>query len=494
VSDGSQRLGNLVSRAGPRWASDAVSAGPDPLGLDVERLRALGHLLVDRLADHRAALADTPVVRCAPAEQLERRLGGPLPEGAALDDLESLLELLAVDGLGNMQLGSHPRFFARVPSPASGVAILAEWLATGMNSIAASWGGGSGPTQLELISLRWLAQLLGLEQHTEGVLVSGGSIGNLTALVAARHAGYTGRVLVSDQTHASVTRALRIGGWTDEQLCLIPARDRFRWRAEDVEAALEPGDQGRAVIIATAGTTNTGAVDPLAELGELAQRHDLWLHVDGAYGAPAAACQAGRAALAGLERADSLTLDPHKWLFCPYDIGAVLMRRPGVLEACYGMAPEYLRDVTSSATGEVDLRNRSPELSRRARGAKLWLTLRAHGRRAIVDAIARGIELAEQVQALLEADRRWEVVSPAQLAVICFADRQLDGEAHFRAAHAVSADGFASLGCTELAGRTVYRLCLINPATTLQDVSQTLALLRAAAERDGASAVSGGQG
>jgi len=455
-----------------------VSSTSDSLGLDHERLRALGHLVVDRLADHLAGLRDTPVVRCADPEQLEQRLGGPLAEEGSEAELEQLLELLADDGLSNMQLGAHPRFFARVPSPASGVAILAEWLASGMNAIAASWGGGSGPTQLELVSLRWLAQLLGLEEHTEGVLVSGGSVGNLTALAAARHAGYDGRVLLSDQTHASVRRALRIGGWREDQICLIPARERFRWRAADVEAALGSADDGRAIIVATAGTTNTGAVDPLEQLGELACRRDLWLHVDGAYGAPAAACQAGRAALAGLGRADSLTLDPHKWLFCPYDIGAVLVRRPGLLEACYAIAPEYLREVTSSSAGEVDLRNRGPELSRRARSAKLWLTLRTYGRRAIADAIARGIALAEEVEALLRSDPRWEVVSPAQLAVICFADRKLDDAAHARAARAVNADGYAAVGCTELAGRIVYRLCLINPATTLQDVAQTLRRLR----------------
>jgi aromatic-L-amino-acid decarboxylase len=453
----------------------------DPLGLDVERFRELGHLLVDRVAEHWAQIDDAPVVSVAGPEAIAA-LSGALEEQP--QDIEELLETLAEDALAHMQHGAHPRFFTRVPSPASFAGILGEWLALGYNAIASSWAGGSGPSQLELVVLEWIRQLLGMPAQTEGVLVSGGSLGNLTALAAARSAGYSGRAYISDQTHASVRRALGMLGLGAEEIVLVPATDRHRWSGEELEAAILAEDRGRAIVIATAGTTNTGAVDRLDALADVCRERDLWLHVDGAYGAPAAFCEAGRAALQGIERADSLTLDPHKWLFQPYDIGCVLVRRAGALQACYGIDPEYLRDVRSLDAERVDLRDRGPELSRRARAAKLWLTLRAHGAGAIREAIARSIALAEAAQARLEQDPYWELVTPAQLGIVTFAAVGLSGPEHLERARRLTASGFAAVSCTELGGRTVYRLCLINPRTTLDEVQETLRRLAAAGAAD----------
>jgi glutamate/tyrosine decarboxylase-like PLP-dependent enzyme len=449
----------------------------DVLGLDVERFRELGHRLVDRVADHWAELDAGPVLREARAAELSS-LGGPAPGGPG--DVEGLLEQLAGEALGNMQNAAHPRFFARVPSPASFTGILGDWLSTGYNAIAASWSGGSGPSALELTVVDWIRELMGFPVDAEGVLVSGGSLGNMTALAAARHAGWDGGVYISDQTHASVLRGLRALGFAPSQVHVVPAMDRFRWNVDDVSAAVAAGDRGRGIIVATAGTTNTGAVDPLDALADLCAERDLWLHVDGAYGAPAALTPAGQAALRGMGRADSLAIDPHKWLFQPYDIGCVLVRRPGALEACYTMNPEYLRDVLATAEEEVDLRNRGLELSRRARAVKLWLTFKTHGTRAIADAIGRCIELAERVQSALQDDPYFEVVTPAQLAVVTFAARGLSSAEHIKRALAVTSGGFAAVSCTELDGRSVYRLCLINPRTTLGDVTDTLARLKSA--------------
>lgn len=443
----------------------------DPLGLSVERFRELGHQLVDRVADHWAGLDGVPVVRGADRDSLAV-LAGPVPEEPG--DIEELIEVLAAVALSNMQNSAHRRFFTRVPSPASFAGILGEWLGVGYNGVAASWGGGAGTSELELVVVEWLARLMGFPPETEGVLVSGGSIGNMTALAAARAAGYGEAVLLSDQTHASIGRALRLLGFAGDQIRVVPARDRFRWAIEDVLAAVGDGDRGRATVIATAGTTNTGACDPLDRLADLCAERDLWLHVDGAYGAPAALTDSGRAVMRGLERADSLTIDPHKWLFQPFDAGVALVRRPGALEACFTINPEYLRDVLTGTDGGVDFRNRGPELTRRARAVKVWLTLRAHGTRAIAEAIARSIALAEEVQGVLESDARWEVVTPAQLGVITFGCVGLTGPEHVERARLVTAGGYAAVSCTELDGRTVYRLCLINPLTTLADVRETL--------------------
>lgn len=454
---------------GPPTAPDRAG---DPLGLSAERFRELGHQLVDRVADHWAEMDQRPVIQEADRESLAA-LSGPVPQEPG--EIEELIELVAEHALANMQNASHPRYFARVPSPGSLSGILGEWLGVGYNAIASSWAGGSGTAQLELVVIEWLRQLMGFPPGTEGVLVSGGSIGNLTALAAARAAGYDGTAFLSDQTHSSIARDLRLLGLVGEQIRMVPARDRHRWAIGDVRRALRADrGEGRGIVIATAGTTNTGACDPLDALADLCAEHDLWLHVDGAYGAPAAMTEAGRAVLSGLERADSLTLDPHKWLFQPFDVGCVLVRRAGALEACFTMNPEYLRDVRTETTGQVDLRNRGPELSRRARAIKLWLTLKAHGTRAVADAIARSITLAEDVQALLQSDPRWEVVTPAQLGVITFAEVGLSGPEHVERAALLTASGFAAVSSTELDGRTVYRLCLINPLTTLGDVRETL--------------------
>ncbi|MDE3134915.1 MAG: pyridoxal-dependent decarboxylase [Acidobacteriota bacterium] len=446
----------------------------DPLGLGVERFRALAHGVVDRVADHWAELDAAAVVGRADATALAA-LSGPAPR--APGDIEELLQVLATQALPNMQHAAHPRYFARVPSPASLTGILGDWLGIGYNAIASSWSGGSGPSQLELLVVDWLRELIGLPPGAEGVLVSGGSLGNITALAAARAAGYDGSVLLSDQTHASIGRGLRVLGYAREQITVIPTGADYRWEAGAVRAAIGERNRGRAIVIGTAGYTNTGGVDPLDELGELCGAFDLWFHVDGAYGAPAALAPSGAAALVGIERADSLTLDPHKWLFQPYDLGCVLVRRAGALEACFAISPEYLRDVQSTDVEEVDMHNRGLELSRRARAVKLWLTLASHGTDAIAAAIERSIVLAQQVQALLERDPEWEIVTPAQLGVITFARRRLDGPGHAERARRLTESGFAAVSCTELRGGTVYRLCLINPLTTLDDVTATLARL-----------------
>lgn len=445
----------------------------DSLGLEVERFRELGHLLVDRVADHWEALGSLPAVREADPEAL-RTLSRPLPvEGA---DIEELLAILADHALSNMQQAAHPRYFARVPSPASFAGILGDWLSVGYNAIAASWAGGSGPTQVELVVLDWLRELMGFPPGTEGILVSGGALGNLTALATARAAGYDGAVFISDQTHDSIKRTLALLGVPAAQIRVVPTGPQLRWEASAVEAAIDEADSGRAILVATAGTTNTGAVDPLPQLADLCATHDLWLHVDGCYGAPAAVTDSGRALLRGIERADSLTLDPHKWLFQPYDIGCVLVRRSGALEVCYASNPEYMRD--AQATGaQVDFRSRGPEYTRRARAVKLWLTLSAYGTAAIVEAISGCMRLAEAAQSLLEDDPRWTVVTPAQLGVITFADRGCSPAEHVARARRLTEDGFAAVSCTELRGQTVYRLCLINPLTTLADVRETLARL-----------------
>ena len=410
----------------------------------------------------------------ADARDLRRQLGGEIPEHPG--SIERAMDLLADVALSAMQHGEHPRYFARVPGPASFPAILGDWLATGMQSMAASWGGGAGPTTVELVVVEWLRQLIGLPSGTEGILQSGGSMANLTALLVGIGDRDDAVVYCSDQTHSSVIRAFGILGIPAERVRVIasdedlrlPMREVRRHVVADRDVGLRP-----AILVANAGTTNTGAVDPLEELADLRDEFGCWLHVDGAYGGPAAITAVAAPLFSGLARADSVVLDPHKWLFQPYDIACVLVTRPGALDARFTMNPEYLRNVTAD-DGEVDLRNRGPELSRRGRALKIWLTFHAYGITRLRVAIEAGILMAEYAEGLLKRDARWQVTTGAQLGIVTFAWADGSDADHYAGAAELTDSGYAALTTTTIRGRTVFRMCIINPDTTQEDVSGTL--------------------
>jgi aromatic-L-amino-acid decarboxylase len=438
------------------------------LSLDPEELRRLGHRVVDALVDHVANGGDEAPLLTRSPEELRAAIGGPPPDGPG--DADAAIDALLEHVLPSMQHGDHPRFFARVPSPSNAVSVLGDWLGDAFNVIATSWVGASGPATVELTVLDWLRDWTGLPEGTEGILVSGGSVGSLTALATARDASGRGVVaLCSDQTHSSVKRALRLLGVEARVLETDP---EFRLRVEDVAA-----HDGPAIVIATAGTTNTGAVDPLGELADLCAERGWWLHVDGAYGAPAVLTERGRAALGGLDRADSLVLDPHKWLFQPLEIGAVLVRRSGALRNTFAMFPEYLRDSGAGEGDEVAFRDRGPQLTRGSRAIKLWLSLHVFGLDAFRAAIDRGIDIAERAQALIEATPGFEIVTPAQLGVVTF---RVPGDPD-AVADRVTADGYAAPSTTVLRGETVLRLCTINPRTTDAELEETIQRIAAAA-------------
>ena len=433
------------------------------LSLPPDEMRRLGYRVVDRIVEHFENVGELPPIRVGDAAELRATLGGPPPEQPG--DPDTALDALFEQVLPFIQHPDHPRFFARIGSPGNFPAVLADTAASGFNVFAGSWTGGSGPATVELVVLDWLRSICGLPEGADGVLVSGGSVASLVALTAARTARFGKRapedavVYVSSEGHASIPRALRVLGLQCE---VVPARDDHRLHAEDVRAAIE-ADRDRIpfCVVATAGTTSTGAVDPLQDLAGLG----LWLHVDGAYGAPAVLA----GAVSGLEHADSLVLDPHKWLFQPYEIGCVLVRERGVLERTFALGgAAVLRDV---AGGEVNFRDRSVQLTRTSRALKLWLSIRVFGLAAFREAIAHGIALAEHAEATLRARPGWEVVSPAQLAIVCF---RREGVDQTLMAAAMVEDGYAAPSTTELGGRVALRLCTINPRTTFEEIERTI--------------------
>jgi glutamate/tyrosine decarboxylase-like PLP-dependent enzyme len=470
----------MSSKRAERRATVPLSELPaDVLSIDPDEMRRLGYWVVDRVVAHFERGDEGPAVRVGDPRELREALGGEPPSEP--EDPQAAMQALVDVALSHMQHGDHRRYFARVPGPSSFPAVLGEWLGTGHQGIAASWAGGSGPATVELIVCEWLASLIGLPETTEGVLLSGGSMANITGLVAVRSVMGAGVAYLSDQAHSSIGRGLRSLGWSDDEICVLPSDAQLQLPVDALRETITGHRRAGyrpLVVAATAGTTNTGTVDRLDELADLCAEQDLWLHVDGAYGGPAALCEPGREALAGIERADSVVLDPHKWLFQPYDIGCLLVTHPGVLARAYTMNPEYLLDVTARP-GEVDLRNRSLELTRRSRALKLWLTIRTYGTARLRQAIERGIALAEHAEHLMHADPFWEVVTPARLGVITFAAANATSEDHRQAAAALADDGYAALTTTALQGRSVLRLCTINPRTTADDLAGTLQRLAA---------------
>lgn len=453
----------------------------DVLAVDPEQMRELGYWVVDRTIEHLLEVDHKPAICESSPQELSTSLGtqAPMQPTPLLDDLT----LLADAVLANQQHGDHSRYFARVPSPSSFPAILADWLGTGMLSVASSWAGGSGPTAVELLVGDWLRDALGLPPTCESVLQTGGSMANITAFIVARHERGAGVFYCSDQTHSSLPRGLRSIGVEPPDIRVLPTDSGFRLDPATLRAAIEADTaQGRRPLmaIATAGTTNTGAVDDLAAIADVCAEFGIWLHVDGAYGGPAALTEAGRALMHGLDRVDSFVTDPHKWLFQPYGIACVFIRSQGALERTFAMHPEYLADLTSD---QPDLHNRSLELSRPGRALRLWLTLRSYGLPTIAQAIARGIALAEFAQALIDEDPVFETVTPAQLGIVTFAIAGADDAAHRSAAAQVNASGVAAVSTTILKGRTVLRLCIINPRTTTEDLERTIGGLREAALR-----------
>ena len=274
---------------------------PDTLGMSVAEMRRLAHWVVDRVVDHFEHGDEGHPIRVGSPLELRSWLGGRPPD--APGDPDEALRILVDVALANMQHGDHPRYFARVPGPSSFAGVLGDWLGTGFNAIAASWAGGSGPATVELVVLEWLRQLVGLPEGTEGVLSSGGSLANATALIVARNITGPGVAYLSDQTHASIERGLTAVGFLPDHIRILPTDPDYRMDLvalqeavrEDRAAGLRPG-----FVVATAGTTNSGAVDPLDDLADFCSAEGIWFHVDGAYGAPAALCERGQAALGGL--------------------------------------------------------------------------------------------------------------------------------------------------------------------------------------------------
>ena len=456
-----------------------------PLAMGVEAMRRAGYATVDALVARLADPEADPVLRRADAAEMRSRLGGPPPEQPG--DYGAVLARVIADVLPYAARTDHPGYLAFIPSFTTWPAALAELTAAAANPYCGAWMEAAGAAQVELEVIDWFRSWLGLPAGTAGVLVSGGSAANLTALLVAREAAggpsAESVVYVSDQAHSSLARTARAMGLRPQQVRVLPTDDRWRLSPGTVAAAIRADrDAGRVpfALCASAGSTNAGAVDPLGDLADVCTAEGLWLHVDAAYGGFAALTPKGRAVLAGIDRADSVTLDPHKWLYQPMECGCVLVRDGARLERTFAIHPDYLDGDAAQGAGEVNFADRGLQLSRGFRALKVWVTVHTFGLAAFRAAIQRNLDLAEYAETLIRSHAGLTLMAPATLGIVCFrrewpgcdeAETERRGTA---LAEDLERGGTALVSTTRLAGRHAIRLCILNPTSSEAHVRRVI--------------------
>jgi aromatic-L-amino-acid decarboxylase len=424
-----------------------------------------GAAALDWVARYLEGVGELPVLAQVEPGQVRAALPASPPErgepfAAVLRDLDAVL-------LPGITHWNHPRFLAYFAISGSEPGILAELLAAALNVNAMLWRTSPAATELEEVAVGWLGQLLGLPAGLHGHIEDTASTSTLAALAAARHLRPDGSVLCSEHAHSSVDKAARLLGMP---LRKLPADAEFRLRPDALAAELDAG----AAVVATVGTTSTTSVDPVPEIAALCLKAGVWLHVDAAYAGSAAVCPEHRWALDGCERADSLVVNPHKWLFTPVDCSCLYTRRPEVLRDAFSLVPEYLRTSDEDVTNLMDY---GPALGRRFRALKLWAVLRCYGREGLQALIREHVRLARLFASWLDGTPGWEIVAPYPFSVVCFR-REGSDEENEALLERVNASGEVFLSHTRLDGRYVLRLAVGNMRTTEVDVRRAWELLQ----------------
>jgi aromatic-L-amino-acid/L-tryptophan decarboxylase len=433
----------------------------------VSDFRRDGEATLAWVADYLERVRELPVVsRVEPGQVRDSLPAAPPDQG---EPFEALLRDLDEKILPGITHWNHPRFLAYFANTGSEPGILAEMLAATLNVNAMLWSTSPAATEVEELSVDWLRQLVGLPEGLHGHIEDTASIATISALAAARELRPGGTVLASEQANFSVEKAARLVGLPYRAL---PVDQDFRLRPDAVGAEID----GAAAVVATSGTTSSTAVDPTPEIAELCERAGVWLHLDAAYAGSAAVCEEFRWALAGAERADSIVINPHKWLFTPMDCSCVWTRRPEAFFRAFSADPEYMPDRDADVT---DLKDYGPALGRRFRGLKLWAVLRWYGREGLQELIREHVRLAQVFASWVEETPGWELVGRHDFSVVCFR-RDGSDEENEAVLERINASGEAFLSHTRLNGRLVLRLAVGNVRTTEADVTRVWELLREA--------------
>jgi aromatic-L-amino-acid/L-tryptophan decarboxylase len=456
-----------------------------------DEFRAAAHQAVDWIADYLRDIRDLPVLPDVQPGELIDKLPARGPEqGESLDAILADFRNLIVPGITHW---NHPCFFAYFSISASGPGILGEMLAAALNVNHMLWKTSPAATELEQVTLGWLRQWLGLPDDFFGIIHDTASTGSLHAILAARELAapevrLTGEhprlvLYASEHAHSSIDRGALAAGIGLENIRHVASDEEFRMRPDALAAMIEADlAAGRKpfCVVATAGTTSTTSIDPVARIGEIARRYHLWFHVDAAYAGSAALLEEHRHLLDGAAQADSLVVNPHKWLFTPVDLSVLFTRKKEVMRRMLSLeeAPPYLQ--TTEQDRAVNLADYSLALGRRFRSLKLWFVLRYFGREGITRVLRGHMRMAQDLAQHISADSRFEVAAPVLFSLVCFRYRGSDAD-NRDLLNRINASGRAFLSGTTLHGRFVLRLAIGNVATTEKDVLQTWEWIRSSA-------------
>jgi len=431
----------------------------------------------------------------SPAE-VSQRFDETLPPDGT--ELGAVLGKVERDVVATSTLNIGPNYYGYITGGGNQVGILAEMIKAALNQNNLKWHSSPVSTELEKLVVRWLAEWIGYSTDCSGTLLGGGSVANFEALAVARkikspveisEEGLQNAppmtVYVSSEGHSSFDKAMDILGLGRKNLKKIPVNDQYQVNTEQLEMEIRQDKKSGAhpiCAVGIAGTTNTGAIDDLEAIGEICRKYDLWYHVDAAYGGPAARLDSCRDLFRGIELADSVVVNPHKWLYVPFEVAALLVRRPENQRRTFSLVPDYLQSGESDEE-RTDLMEYNLPLTKDFKALKVWMTLKTYGSRTIEEAIRQDIDLAAYLVDKIQASDSFDLMAPAPLSIVCFrfnpgmeSEKKLD-ELNDRLINAVEQDGRIFLTGTRIGGKTVLRVCLINHRRTRKDVDYLLDVL-----------------
>ena len=486
---------SLPDDCGPKIDAQAPAAGD--LQMSREQMLDLGQRALELVVERIESLSGENAWEGEFRQVLEEQLLEDAPEDGR--PAAEVIERAAREILPVAARIDHPRSFGFIPSSPTWPGVVADFMAAGYHINQCTWLVASGPSQLELVVIDWFRRWIGYPEGAGGLFTSGGSAASVDAFVAAREAaGHPERatVYMSDQSHSALSRAAFIVGIRRDCIRMIPSDADFRMDMDALARAVA-GDRDAGLnpiaVAANAGTSSTGAIDRLQELADFCSAERLWLHVDAAYGGFAIVTERGKRLLRGIERADSIGLDAHKWLFQPYEAGCLLVKDENTLRDAFGVRPDILQDTVWGAN-HPNFSNLGLQLSRSVRALKVWMSIQIFGMAAFRRAVEKGMELSAQAEEYVQASPILEALSTATLGIVCFrvnpANRNLDEQVLDTVNRTVLARMFwddpAFMSSTLLRGTFALRMCIINHTTTWDDVRETLE----AVERFGLEALS----
>jgi glutamate/tyrosine decarboxylase-like PLP-dependent enzyme len=452
-----------------------------------QEMKDQGYQVIDAIVEHRTKMTDKKVYATNSYEVLNDIVKREMPLiGEDPSEVFKELDHLISNNVAHLD---HPRFFSFIPGPSNYYSVLADTLATGYNVFAGHWMGGAYAAMIETRTLEWLAEIMEFPKESGGIFTSGGSMANLTAIVAARENKLpedhsNGVIYYSEQTHSSLSKALRVIGFKPKNMRKIKSDTHFRIDTnqllqtleEDIKNGLKP-----FCIIGNAGTTNTGAIDDLNTMAQIAKEKNCWFHIDAAYGGATMLSKEYKKELQGIEKADSITLDPHKWWFQPYEIGCLLVRDRNILKEAFTVTAEYLDDTVSNS-GEINYYEHGVQLSRSFRALKLYTFFRCVGLEKIGADITNGIKNAEYIEKLLKQKEYWEIITKPSIGIISFRvkiseDETENDKINAKVSKYLLEDGYAMITTTKLKGHLALRMCPIHPETTLEFLEKTFGIM-----------------